>query len=160
LAIHANLISENVPRFDPGDNSSDAVPSILTPRPKLEESTLVLFLFFFFFGSCQRCKSSHLDLYEIENILSDLFDKLCEMLLYMVHTLVIEPAVWQTAFNCFLFFVANHGAVDLEKYSQDRRFLFLKRDCATGFDWSTLVYSLLSSDTVVSLILSEAKWWP
>jgi hypothetical protein len=42
----------------------------------------------------------------------DLYAKLCEMLLWIVHRRVSDAAAWQAAFQCFLTFVTQFGLID------------------------------------------------
>jgi len=51
----------------------------------------------------------------------DLYTKLCEMLLWMVHRRVHDQAAWQTAFQCFVTFVASVGYVDKARYARRRQ---------------------------------------
>ena len=114
-----NLISEHLPRLE-GEALPDAAPS--PPASQTAQSTSL---------RIPLRRPHHLtptlthapppgaasisaatDIKQLQAVSDDLYYKLCEMLLWMVHRRVTDSAAWQAAFQCFVAFVTYFGYID------------------------------------------------
>ena len=123
LAVHVNLMMEHLPRLE-GEALPGAAPSPPVSQLMQSRSAAVAQLL----GSRVEMAKLHVALYRwfisepdakhLQMVSDDLYTKLCEMLLWMVHRRVHDQAAWQTAFQSFVTFVASVGHVDKARYAQ------------------------------------------
>ena len=129
LSVHMNLIVEHLPRLE-GEGMLDAEPSPptsdllksacapcrFTARPRLTPVTIAHWVPS---GPLTvRLRGRPPDAQPLQVVADDLYSKLCEMLLWMVHRRVSDASVWQAAFNCFTTFVTSFGHIDKTRLNQ------------------------------------------
>lgn len=51
----------------------------------------------------------------VQDLMDDLYEKLCEMVLWILHRRVTERPVWLAALNCILMMICHNAHVDKEK---------------------------------------------
>ena len=96
LSIHANLYEDLAHQAIDTSNPEGWIQQKQTNKTKTKTKT----------------KTKNLDVkkaYTAELIQEDLFQKLKEMIFYIFHKRFPESALWKSALNCLLFFVAAEG---------------------------------------------------
>lgn len=102
LAVHVNMYDEYFPKLG-ADHAKSA--------HYFDRTFAVSFVLL---AHKKKCETTGFKV--VREIEDDLFDKLCEMLLWILHRRVTDRAVWLAAFNCTLTFICNHGEIDKDRY--------------------------------------------